>query len=54
MVIAVRFLYLTGIKRRMVRKPRLAGSWNGWAEVPMVEMTARRRLSGPHRDGGLP
>ena len=39
-MIAVRFLYLTGIKRRIFRNPRLAGSWDGWAEVPMVEMTA--------------
>ncbi|MGI9022205.1 MAG: alpha-amylase family glycosyl hydrolase [Acidimicrobiales bacterium] len=39
-MISVRFLYLTGMKRRMFGNARLAGSWDGWAETPMVEVTA--------------
>lgn len=39
-MITVRFLYLTAKKRPMFRNARLAGSWNSWAEVPMVEVTA--------------
>ena len=39
-MITVRFLYLTGIKRQIFRNPRLAGSWNGWAEITMEGVTA--------------
>ncbi|HEV2759603.1 MAG TPA: alpha-amylase family glycosyl hydrolase [Acidimicrobiales bacterium] len=39
-MITVGFSYLTGMRRRMFRNPRLAGSWNGWEETPMVEVTA--------------
>lgn len=39
-MVTVRFLYLTGMKRRMFRNARLAGSWNGWAEAPMEEVVA--------------
>ncbi len=39
-MITVRFVYLTGMRRRIFGNARLAGSWNGWAEVPMVEVTA--------------
>ncbi|MEJ7810742.1 MAG: alpha-amylase family glycosyl hydrolase [Gemmatimonadaceae bacterium] len=39
-MISVRFTYLTGLKRRIFRNARLAGSWNGWAETPMTEITA--------------
>ncbi len=38
-MITVRFLYMTGQKRRIFRNARLAGSWNGWAETPMSEVT---------------
>ena len=39
-MISVRFLYLTGLKRRIFRNARLAGSWDGWLEHPMAEVTA--------------
>jgi 1,4-alpha-glucan branching enzyme len=39
-MISVRFTYFTGIKRRLFRRARLAGSWNGWAETPMQEIVA--------------
>ncbi|WP_406698808.1 alpha-amylase family glycosyl hydrolase [Singulisphaera sp. Ch08] len=39
-MISVRFTYLTGLKRRIFRNARLAGSWNGWAELPMTEIRA--------------
>jgi 1,4-alpha-glucan branching enzyme len=38
-MITVRFLYLTGIKRRLFRAARLSGSWNDWLEIPMEEIT---------------
>jgi 1,4-alpha-glucan branching enzyme len=37
-MITVRFTYLTGLKRRIFRNARLAGSWNGWTEAPMAEI----------------
>jgi 1,4-alpha-glucan branching enzyme len=39
-MISVRFTYLTGLKRRIFRHARLAGSWNDWSETPMREITA--------------
>ncbi len=36
-VITVRFIYKTGIKRRLFRNARLAGSWDAWIETPMEE-----------------
>jgi 1,4-alpha-glucan branching enzyme len=39
-MIAVRFVYLTGLKRPLFRNARLSGSWNGWTETPMVEIVA--------------
>lgn len=38
-MILVRFMYLTGVKRRVFRNARLAGSWNGWLETHMEEIT---------------
>ena len=45
--IAVRFRYLTGLKRDIFRNARLAGSWDSsgrlaqtWSEVPMTPDTA--------------
>jgi 1,4-alpha-glucan branching enzyme len=38
-MITVRFQYLTGIKRSLFRNARLAGSWNGWRDLPMQEAT---------------
>ena len=37
-MISVRFLYLTGLKRSVFRNVRLAGSWTGWSDMPMVEV----------------
>ena len=44
---AVRFRYLTGLKRRIFRNARLTGSWDGagrfsqvWSEAPMSPGTA--------------
>jgi len=39
-MIAVRFVYLTGLKRPLFRNARLSGSWNGWTETPMAEIVA--------------
>jgi 1,4-alpha-glucan branching enzyme len=39
-MIDVRFIYLTGQRRPAFRNARLAGSWNGWADIPMVEIVA--------------
>jgi 1,4-alpha-glucan branching enzyme len=39
-MITVRFLFLTGIKRRLFASARLAGTWNGWADSPMDEIVA--------------
>jgi 1,4-alpha-glucan branching enzyme len=39
-MIEVRFVYLTGQKRPAFRNARLAGSWNGWTDIPMVEILA--------------
>ncbi|MGI8685694.1 MAG: alpha-amylase family glycosyl hydrolase [Acidimicrobiales bacterium] len=39
-MISVRFLYVTGMKRRMFRNARIAGSWDGWLEAPMAEVPA--------------
>jgi 1,4-alpha-glucan branching enzyme len=39
-MITVRFIYLTGLKRPIFHNARLAGSWNGWLETPMIEVTA--------------
>ncbi len=39
-MITVRFTYLTGLKRRIFRNARLAGSWNAWAELAMDEIAA--------------
>src|SRR5213594_1854097 len=45
--VAVRFRYLTGLKRQIFRKARLTGSWDGagrfspvWSETPMSPGTA--------------
>ena len=38
-MITVRFMYLTGLKRRLFRNARLAGSWDDWVETPMEEIT---------------
>jgi 1,4-alpha-glucan branching enzyme len=37
-MIDVRFIYLTGQRRPALRNARLAGSWNGWADIPMTEI----------------
>ena len=37
-MLTVRFLYLSGIKRRLFHNAQLAGSWNGWANVPKQEI----------------
>ena len=39
-MINVRFLYLTGQRRRAFRNARLAGSWNDWVDIPMAEIVA--------------
>lgn len=39
-MIAVQFIYLTGFQPPLFRNARLAGSWNGWAEIPMQAVTA--------------
>ena len=39
-VIDVRFIYLTGQRRPAFRNARVAGSWNGWTDIPMVEIVA--------------
>jgi 1,4-alpha-glucan branching enzyme len=39
-MIEVRFTYLTGLRRRIFRNARLAGSWNGWIEASMTEIVA--------------
>ena len=39
-MISVRFVYLTGQRRSLFRNVRLAGSWAGWTDTPMVEVLA--------------
>jgi 1,4-alpha-glucan branching enzyme len=39
-MIDVRFVYLTGQGRPAFCNARLAGSWNGWADIPMAEIVA--------------
>jgi 1,4-alpha-glucan branching enzyme len=39
-MIDLRFTYLTGQKRPVFRNARLAGSWNGWIDIPMTEIVA--------------
>ncbi|MFL6046286.1 MAG: hypothetical protein ACJ72M_14355, partial [Propionibacteriaceae bacterium] len=39
-MIDVRFVYMTGQRRRAFRNARLAGSWNSWADIPMAEIVA--------------
>ena len=39
-MISVRFVYLTGQRRSLFRNVRLAGSWAGWTDTPMVEVPA--------------
>jgi 1,4-alpha-glucan branching enzyme len=39
-MIDVRFVYLTGQRRPAFRNARLAGSWNGWTDIPMAEIVA--------------
>jgi len=39
-MIQVRFVYLTGQKRLVFQNARLAGSWNSWADIPLVEVVA--------------
>jgi 1,4-alpha-glucan branching enzyme len=39
-MIDVRFVYLTGQKRPAFRNARLAGSWNGWADIAMNAVVA--------------
>lgn len=35
-MISIRFRYLTGLQTALFRNARLAGSWNGWTEIPMA------------------
>lgn len=39
-MIDLRFTTLTGQKRPVFRNARLAGSWNGWIDIPMTEIVA--------------
>jgi 1,4-alpha-glucan branching enzyme len=39
-MISVQFTYLSGLRRRIFRNARLAGTWNGWVEIPMDEIVA--------------
>jgi 1,4-alpha-glucan branching enzyme len=39
-MIDMRFVYMTGQRRPAFRNARLAGSWNGWADIPMAEIVA--------------
>jgi 1,4-alpha-glucan branching enzyme len=39
-MIDLRFVYLTGERWPTFRNARLAGSWNGWADIPMAEIVA--------------
>ena len=39
-MITVRFVFMTGIKQRLFRNAWLCGSWNGWIEMPMQEISA--------------
>jgi len=39
-MIEVRFVYQTGQKRPVFRNARLAGSCDGWTDVPMAELLA--------------
>ena len=35
LMIVMRFVYVTGLRREAFRNARLVGSWDGWSEVPM-------------------
>jgi 1,4-alpha-glucan branching enzyme len=39
-MVRVRFVYMTGQKRSVFQNARLAGSWNSWADIPLVEVVA--------------
>ena len=39
-MISIRFTYLTGTARQIFRGMRLCGSWDGWAETPMLPVVA--------------
>ena len=49
--IAVKFRYLTGLKRQIFTNARLSGSWDSqgkfsatWTQTPMTRWPGRRRL----------
>lgn len=53
-MITVDFHFLTGLKRPIFRNARLAGSWDGWLEHPMREVTASDGCPGFSATAALP